>query len=121
MRYGNGGNNRGRKQYDNNLTCTLWENDERRNGKQDPHFRGSAEVDGVEYWANAWVNKQDDGRRRINIKLEPKVDDRSPQQRNREQGQPRGNNGGGNAPRGGGRGNNGFDDIPDDDISDIPF
>lgn len=41
------------EQYDN--SCALWTNDKREGGTH-PHFKGSAMVDGVEYWASCWLN-----------------------------------------------------------------
>jgi len=35
----------------------LSRNDEKREGKQDSDFRGTAMIDGVEYWINGWVNE----------------------------------------------------------------
>lgn len=103
MGYGSrGGGGRGRQEYDNSNSVTVWTNEDAR-GDNDPAFKGTAEVDGVEYWAAAWTAKQKDGRRRINIKLTPK-EDKSPQQRNRERGESRGRN---------------KDDFDDDDQ--IPF
>lgn len=57
MGYGQGGGNRGGGQkYDNNMQGALFANNEKRRGKQDPDMRGSCEIDGVEYWVNAWWN-----------------------------------------------------------------
>ena len=47
------------KQYDNTNRGAIWPNDKMRDGKQDPHFRGELNVDGVEYWVNAWKRKPD--------------------------------------------------------------
>lgn len=87
MGYGNRGGGRGRKSYDNNMSACLFKNEDKRKDT-DPGWKGSAEVDGVEYWAAGWVNEDNDGNKRINIKFTPK-EDKSPQQRNRERGQQR--------------------------------
>ena len=42
--------------YDNEIA--LWKNDEREK-ETDPHYKGQARVDGVEYWAVAWGRKKD--------------------------------------------------------------
>ena len=39
----------------------LWKNDNRKTDRH-PHYTGNATVNGVEYWANAWVNKSDNER-----------------------------------------------------------
>lgn len=35
----------------------LSRNDDKREGKQDSDFRGTAMIGGVEYWINGWVNE----------------------------------------------------------------
>ena len=44
-------------EYDNNNRGALWKNDKRTTDKL-PQMRGSAEVDGVEYWVSAWTSKE---------------------------------------------------------------
>ncbi len=44
--------------YDDTNKGAIWKNDDRATDTQ-PHFRGSANIDGVEYWVNAW--KRDPG------------------------------------------------------------
>ncbi len=46
-------------EYDNRNKGAIWPNDRMREGKQDPHFTGSLNVDGNEYWVNAWKRKSD--------------------------------------------------------------
>lgn len=92
MAYGN----RGRQQYDNNNSGALFEND-RANGDKDPHMKGSAEVDGIEYWvAGWWTRPKQGGDEFLKIRLTPK-----------DEGGGRGGNTGG---RGGGsnRGSGGY-------------
>lgn len=43
--------------YDNNNQGAIWKNDDRKTEKH-PHFKGSAEVDGVEYWVSAWKREE---------------------------------------------------------------
>ena len=43
--------------YDNTNRFSLWPNDRRRDGKQDSHFTGTINVDGVEYWIDGWKRK----------------------------------------------------------------
>ena len=45
--------------YDNTNRGAIWQNDRMREGKQDPQFTGSLNVDGVEYWVSAWKRKPD--------------------------------------------------------------
>jgi len=35
----------------------LSRNEKMREGKQDAEFKGSALIDGIEYWVDAWVNE----------------------------------------------------------------
>lgn len=46
-------------EYDNTNRGAIWPNDRMREGKQDPEFTGHLNVDGVEYWFNAWKRKPD--------------------------------------------------------------
>lgn len=39
--------------YDNNLTGVLFVNDKQGNDKR-PDYKGSAEIDGVQYWVSGW-------------------------------------------------------------------
>lgn len=41
-------------QYDNNLTGVLFKNDKDGNEKR-PDYKGSAEIEGVQYWVSAWI------------------------------------------------------------------
>lgn len=87
-----------RKQYNNNLTGVLFDND-RRSKDGDPDLKGSVEVEGVEYWVAAWWNQHAQRGDYLKIKLTPKAtDDRSPQQRNNDynRGEARGPQHGGN-------------------------
>lgn len=69
------------KQYDNNMSGALFKNDKQRNDK-DPVYKGTAEVDGVQYWMAAWLNESKDGEKYMSIKFTEK-DDSSPQERNK--------------------------------------
>lgn len=87
--YGGGGGRR-TKDYDNSMSGVLFKNERMRKGKQDPSYQGQGETDdGREFWISAWVNENDDGTKRINMKFTYK-EDRSPQQRNAARGQSRG-------------------------------
>ena len=42
-------------QYTNDGTGSMFRN-EKREREEQPEFRGSANIDGVDYWISAWVN-----------------------------------------------------------------
>lgn len=43
-------------QYDKNLTGVLFKNDKDGNEKR-PDYKGSAEIEGVQYWVSAWIRE----------------------------------------------------------------
>lgn len=45
--------------YDNTNRGSIWKNTKKRPDKQDADFTGSLNVDGVDYWVNAWKRKED--------------------------------------------------------------
>jgi len=44
-------------QYDNTNRGSIWKNDKKETDSH-PDFRGSLDVDGVEYWVSAWKRKE---------------------------------------------------------------
>lgn len=63
-------------QYDNNLTGSLFKNDKGDNEKR-PDYKGSCEINGVQYWMSAWIreagpNSKRAGERFMSIKFEAK-------------------------------------------------
>jgi len=44
--------------YDNNNRGSVWKNEDRKS-ESHPQFKGSAEVNGVEYWVSGWLRKAD--------------------------------------------------------------
>ena len=44
--------------YDNTNRGSIWKNEKKRPDKQDADFTGSLNVNGVEYWVNAWKRKE---------------------------------------------------------------
>jgi uncharacterized protein (DUF736 family) len=58
--------------YDNNLRGALFKNEEKRPDKKDPDYRGNVEVDNVEYWLDAWLEKSKQGKTYMSLKLNPK-------------------------------------------------
>lgn len=59
-------------EYDNNFSGALFKNDDKREGKQDPDYKGSAEVDGVHYWLSAWINTSKAGTKYMSVKFKAK-------------------------------------------------
>ena len=45
-------------QYDNSNKGGVWKNDNRESEKH-PHFKGNAEVGGVQYWVSGWLRNPD--------------------------------------------------------------
>lgn len=65
-------------QYDNSNRGAVWKNQKMREGKRDPHFTGSINVDGVEYFISAWKNdKQGDNQPVLTLSV--RKDDRNDQ------------------------------------------
>jgi hypothetical protein len=44
--------------FDNNNRGSIWKNEDRKS-ETHPQFKGSAEVNGVEYWVSGWLRKAD--------------------------------------------------------------
>lgn len=44
-------------QYDNTNRGAIWKND-RKDSDRHPDFKGSLNVDGIEYWVSAWRRKE---------------------------------------------------------------
>ena len=51
--------------YDNSNSGALFRNEDKREGKRDPDYRGSAEVDGVAYFVDSWINTSKDGTKKF--------------------------------------------------------
>jgi len=49
------------KQFDDRNRGSIWANKKKREGKQDPDFTGSLNVDGHDYWVSAWKRRPDAG------------------------------------------------------------
>lgn len=58
-------------QYDNNMTGALFKNDKGDNPKR-PDYRGSAEVNGQQFWLSAWLKKSKDGKPFMSLAFEAK-------------------------------------------------
>jgi hypothetical protein len=56
-----------------NMSGVLFKNDRRRDGKDDPHLRGSCTIGGRRFWMDAWTNtvqrREHQGEKYISIKF----------------------------------------------------
>lgn len=50
---------------------SIWKNDDRK-APEHPQMKGSALVDGTEYWVNAWTKETKDGVRYQTLSFKPK-------------------------------------------------
>jgi hypothetical protein len=58
--------------YDNNLTGALFKNDKAGNEKR-PDYKGSAEIEGVQYWVSGWIRSpKSGGDKFMSLKFEAK-------------------------------------------------
>lgn len=57
--------------YDNNNSGALFIND-RKEKSTHPDFKGSAEINGVEYWVSAWKKQGKSGNNFISLSFQPK-------------------------------------------------
>jgi hypothetical protein len=62
--------------YDNNMRGVLFKND-RKERDNHPDYKGSAEVDGVEYWLSAWIKEGQKGKF-MSLSFTPKEDPKNP-------------------------------------------
>ena len=60
-------------EYDNNLRGVLFPNNRKREGKRDPDYTGNAEIDGISYFVDGWINSsKQDGKKFLSLKFKPK-------------------------------------------------
>lgn len=57
--------------YDNNNSGVLFVND-RKQSDRHPDYKGSAEVDGVEYWVSGWKKQSRNGGVFLSLSFQPK-------------------------------------------------
>ncbi|AXH72348.1 MAG: putative single-stranded DNA-binding protein [Caudoviricetes sp.] len=67
--------------YDNNNSGVLFVN-EKRTKDTHPHLRGSATIDGVEYWISCWTKTSQGGKKFQSLAFTPK--DEQPKQQSRQ-------------------------------------
>jgi uncharacterized protein (DUF736 family) len=53
------------------MTGSLFRND-RKEADTHPDYKGSALINGVEHWLDAWINTAKDGSKYMSLKLKPK-------------------------------------------------
>ena len=67
--------------YDNNLTGALFKND-RKEAETHPDYKGSCEINGVQYWVNSWINESSKGTKYMSLKFSPKEEQQRQQRQN---------------------------------------
>lgn len=55
----------------------LFKNDRKEKDTQ-ADYKGTAKIDGVEYWLNAWINESRDGKKYMSLLFNPKEERREP-------------------------------------------
>lgn len=69
-------------QYDNTNRGVIFKND-RKTQDNHPDYKGSINIEGVEYWQAAWIKKSKDGKTFMSFSYELK-DEAQPQQRSQQ-------------------------------------
>ena len=57
--------------YDNNMRGVLFKNADKQKENQ-PDYKGSVMVDGVEYWLSSWIKTSKKGDKFMSLSLQPK-------------------------------------------------
>ena len=57
------------EEYDNTNRGALWPNPKYEAGGKHPRFRGSVNVNGVDYWVSMWADKVDESSNRPSVTL----------------------------------------------------
>lgn len=63
--------------YDNTNSGALFKND-RKESEKHPDYKGSINVDGVEYWVSSWINESKSGKKYLSLKLNKKEEEVKP-------------------------------------------
>ncbi len=64
--------------YDNNNTGALFKNDKKETERH-PDYKGSATVDGTEYWMSAWIKTSKSGQTFMSFAYTPKEERPKPE------------------------------------------
>ena len=67
--------------YDKTNKFSLFKNDYQREGKNDPNLRGELNVDGVEYYINAWTGVTKNGEKYLSGGIRIKDTSESPKKK----------------------------------------
>lgn len=59
--------------YDNNNRGALWKNDSKKTDKH-PNLRGTAEINGVQYWVSAWTSNEGGKKPLVSLSFQAKED-----------------------------------------------
>lgn len=59
------------KKFDNELKGVLFKNDDKETDKH-PDYKGSATIEGVDYFMDAWINTADSGRKYMSFRFKQK-------------------------------------------------
>ena len=59
------------RDYDNTNSGALFRNEDKQSDKH-PDYRGSINVDGVDYWLSAWMKTSKKGERFMSLAVKPK-------------------------------------------------
>ena len=63
-------------EYDNNNRGSLFKND-RKDDAKFPDYKGSINVDGIDYWLSAWIKVSKDGQKFMSLSVKNKNADAS--------------------------------------------
>lgn len=58
-------------EYDNNMRGVLFRAD-KQESERSPAYKGTAEVDGTEYWLSAWIKTSKDGNKFMSLSFQAK-------------------------------------------------
>jgi hypothetical protein len=65
-------------EYDNNMRGVMFKNDRKENDKH-PDYKGSAEINGVQYWVSGWIKTPNSGGNKF-LSMSFKAKDEQPTQ-----------------------------------------
>lgn len=68
------------RQYDNTNRGVLFKNDDK-DDERSPDYTGSLNVDGAEFFLDAWIKEAKSGRKFLSVRVKPKQQRQPPQRR----------------------------------------